>query len=180
MAAEQDDAHDRGQHDPELRFDQRGNHGCHSGTFRVAAHQRTDAEQDDEGTHGIGLTPHGRVVPGDRVEQVQRGGDQSQARRVGALGGPAPDQPVEQRGDEDVEYDRTQLEQVRARIVGPQQEGEQVTPQPQDVQVAGRVVGEESLGVELARPQPVQSIVPTPSTSRGPIRSRSRAAGRMR
>ena len=84
VAAQQHDAHQRQQDDAELRLDERRHDGQRGRSLRIAAHQRRDGEQRDQRAEGVGLAPDRGVVPADRVEHVQRGGDEGHLAGVAA------------------------------------------------------------------------------------------------
>ena len=107
-----------------------------AGALAVAADQRRDAHEQHQRADGVGLAPQRRVVPGDRVEHVQRRGPEREPLR--ATGGPRPAQheAVEQPAHGDVGEHRRQLDERSTMTAAgslPPQRSVEEPDGPQDV-----------------------------------------------
>ena len=151
-AADRDDRDDRNE-DRELRLDERGNDREYCRPLRSVVPQRPKAQQQEDDAEGVDLTPEHRIEPADGVQHDQRGADERGSPTDADLARHRPHEPA----DRDVREDRRDLDQV-ADLAGllPDQ-----ADQPQDVEVAGRVIVEErplvearqALGREIVRPE---------------------------
>ena len=98
MALDAHDGHDR-DHERELELHQQGQDRAHRGQLSPAARQPVEAGQDGERPHRVHLPPDRRVEDRCRVEEVDRGGHQADARAA-----PAPHQPVPEAAAEEEEH----------------------------------------------------------------------------
>ena len=166
VAPQQGHPDERREDDAELGLDQRRHDGEPDGGLGEAVDQEGDGDEHDQRADRVDLAPQRRVVPGDRVEEVQRGRPQRGAARIRPRSEPATDEAVEEVRDAQVGGDRRQLDQPADDRVGQRQddpaEGDRAaaketgqaaadrSDEPQHVEVAGRVVGEAGVGVEAA------------------------------
>ena len=140
--------HDGDEHHAELWLDQCRGGGQGGRPLAVATDERSQAQQHDQGSGGVGLAPQRGVVERDGVEDVQRRRGQTQPLVARARPGPAPDQAVEDVAHREVEQDRWQLDEVHAAG----DIASECADQPQGIEVGGRVVGEAGVLVEAGRP----------------------------
>ena len=160
--------HDRDQ-ECVLELHQQADDGAQAGGLGPAARQGVKGPHDDQRPDRVDLAPDRAVEDGDRVEEVDPGRHQPQ--RLAAPYPPAePEAPVEEAaavGEQEVRHadvgqDAGDLHQAGGGVLADQR-GQGVandTQQPQDVQVAGRIVGEVAGLVEFARPETCQPLAP--------------------
>jgi hypothetical protein len=113
VPAQQDDPDERDQDHAELRLDYRCEDGQGRRALGVAAHQSRDGQHHHEGAERVGLSPDRRVVPRDRVEDVQRGREEANSMRIEARPTPDSGDPVDRQTDENVGHHRWQLDEGR-------------------------------------------------------------------
>ena len=139
------------------------------GRLRPAAAEGVDRGQQHERADRVDLAPHGRVEDRARVEQVDRGGCQPERLRrdvepgsVDQLGAPAPGDDEQQPGDADVGQDARDLHEPGGGVPADDrgQRGARLAEQPQDVEVARRVVAEVARLVEVAGAEARHPLAP--------------------
>ena len=112
--------------------------------LRPVAPQLPQGEEDDDDPDRIDLAPDDAVEPGDREEEEEAGGEEGATPGRSQLLRHRADQP----GDPEVGEDRGDLDQV----ADPADEPPDRADQPEQVEVARRVVGEEAALVEAEGP----------------------------
>ena len=150
---DRDHRHDRDE-DAELRLDDRRDDGVDRRPLGPVPPQLAQAEEHEHHAERVGLPPDDAVEPRDRVEDRHRGRRQRQAVAAAELADHRPGQPA----DRQVGQDRRDLDQVADPAGGIADDPDQ----PQDVEVARRVVVEEvavveaveALRGEVRRPEP--------------------------
>ena len=138
-APDHDDRDDRDE-DPQLGLDDRGDDRVDRGPFGAVAPELTEPEQDEHDAERVGLAPHDAVEPGDRVEDGDGRGGQRQPIASAELADHRPGEVA----DPEIGQDRRDLDQVADTAEGIADEPDQ----PQDIEVARRVVVEEIAAVE--------------------------------
>ena len=139
---DRDDGHD-GDQDAELGLDDRGDDRVDGGPLRAVAPELAQAEQEEDDAERVDLAPHHAVEPGDRIEDGDGGRGKGQPVATTELADHRPRQPA----DRKVGQDRRDLDEVADapdRVADDPDE-------PQDVEVARRVVMEEVAVIEAAR-----------------------------
>ena len=162
-AADRHQREDRDE-DPELRLDQGGDHREDRGPFGSIAPQCSQREQQEDDAHRIDLAPDDAVEPADGVHD----GDECSAERQTAAATQLQDHRPHQPADGQIGEDRRDLDEVADAAHDASDDADQ----PQDVQVAGRVVVEEISLVEAR--WAVRREVVRPEPERAQIHSESR------
>ncbi len=152
-----DDGDDRNQ-ERELELHEQRDDRADRGRFGPAAPQEVDRCEQDERADRVDLAPDGRVEDGAGVEEVdRRHGERGsvradpEARAIDQLTAPAPNDDEQEPRDGDVRQDPGNLHQP-AGHVDPDDRSQRrpdLAEHPQDVEVAGRIIGEVVGRVEL-------------------------------
>ena len=150
------DRHDRDERDedPELRLDDGRDDRVDRGPLRAVAPQLAQAQQEEDDPERVDLAPHDAVEPADRVHDR----DEGARKREPAPAAELEDHRVDEPADGEVGDDRRDLDEVADAAERLADDPHQ----PQDVQVAGRVVVEEVAAVEAPRPLVGQVGGPVP------------------
>src|SRR5207237_1864320 len=138
MSADEHRQHDD-KADSLLRFDEDREHSESDRGLALSLDQQNERSDEQQGPDRVDLPPERGVVPGHGDEEVERRGDEPCALAEPAAGGPVKDE-----GDAEVGEDRWHLQKERER----RRRG--IAEQPEDVHVAGRVVGAAGCRVERA------------------------------
>ena len=157
-AADRHQREDRDE-DPELRLDQGGDDGEDRGPLRSIAPQFSQGEQQEDDAHRIDLAPDDAVEPADRVHD----GDECRAERHAAPATQLQDHRPDQPADGQISDDRRDLDEVADATRDTSDDADQ----PQDVEIAGRVVVEEislvetgwAVRREVVRPEPERAQI---------------------
>ncbi len=160
-----DDERDDGDEDRELRLHQRRRDGEDRGPLRPVLPQLAHGEQQEHRPERVDLPPDDRVEPGDRVDQH----DDRREPRAAVGDAEVEDHPVHDIGEDDVGDDRRQLDQVADATRRVADDADE----PQRVQVAGRVVGEEAAVVEAVRAFGREVVRPEPEQVQVAVEARS-------
>ena len=150
------------QHHQSLRLDQHRDRGEPPCDFVLLAENRHDAEQGDERHHRIALAPDHGV---EQQRRIQRDHQHRDERHLGPAA--APHEGVHQDREREVGDDRGTLDYDAVEISGRTDRVREDPRHPQRVEVAGRIVEEESLLIgmrgterrDLARPRLVVANV---------------------
>jgi hypothetical protein len=142
-----DDRH--GEHDLGFRPEREREQG-HAARFapigRLARPDQDPRADDEHGEYGIGLTPHGRDEEDGRVQEDRGGRDRPHGDAPRDVCGSDPfGQHHHEPREEQVGCDRRQLDERDGHAAAEQLR--QQADDPQDVEVTGRVVDEESVGL---------------------------------
>ena len=138
--------------DAELGLDDRGDDRVDRGPLGLVAPHRAQGQEQEDDPERVDLAPHHAVEPGDRVEHGHERRAEGQPLAPAELADHRPDQPA----DGQVGQDRRDLDEVADAAQG----DPDLPDQPQDVQVAGRVVVEEVALVEAEQAVPGEVIRP--------------------
>ena len=157
-AADRHQREDRDE-DPKLGLDQCGDDGEDRGPLRSIAPDFSQGKQHEDDAHRVDLAPDDTVKPADRVHDGDERGAQRQAAAAAQLQDHRPDQPA----DGQIGNDRRDLDEI-ADATG---DAPDDADQPEDVQIAGRVVVEEIALVEARRT--VRREVVRPESERAKI-----------
>ena len=164
-----DDDRDDRDEDPELRLDERRDDREDRRALGPVAPQLAQGEQQEHDAERVDLAPDDAVEPGDRVEDDERRAEPRRALAAAELADHRPDELAEG----EVGEDRRDLDQVADAA----ERGCPTPPdEPQDVQVAGRVVVEEVPVVEAVQARSSARLSAQNRKTRG--RPRSRSPGR--
>ena len=157
MALDADDGNDRNQ-EGELELHEECDDGADGRRLGPAAGEEVDRREQDQRADRVDLAPHRRVEDGAGVEEVdRRHGERGsvdadrEAHPVDQLTAPAPDDHEEEPGDGDIGEDPRNLHQP-AGDVDPDDRRKRrpdLAEQPEDVEIAGRIIGEVVGCVEL-------------------------------
>jgi hypothetical protein len=154
---ESDDRHDRHE-EGELELHEQREHGAERGGLGPPASEEIDRPDQEEGADRVHLAPDRRVKDDTGVEEVEgRRGDAQrlrghpQVRARAELGSPAPRDGEEEPRDPDVGEDARDLHQAARRVLPDdrRQHRPDGAEQPQDVEIARRVVAEVAVFVEV-------------------------------
>ncbi len=133
-----------GHEDRQLRLHQRRDDRKDRRPLAARLPQLPHRQQQEHRPEAVDLAPDHGVEPGDRVHDHDRAGD----RRPAVADAEVTGHPVDDVAERDVGEDRRQLDQVADAA----EELADDAHQPQRIQVARRVVGEEAAIVEAERP----------------------------
>ena len=175
------DDRDERDEDAELRLDDRRDDGVDRRALRAVAPQLAQPEQQEDDAERVDLAPHDAVEPGDRVEDGDGRRGEGQPVAPAELADHRPGEPA----DREVGQDRRDLDEVADAADRVADDPDQ----PQDVQVAGRVVVEEVAVVEAVealvarfdaqnRNAPRSTSNPDPGRRRAMMRRRTRPSAR--
>ncbi len=153
VALDADDGDDRDE-EGELELHQQSEHRPKGGDLGPAAAERVDRGQQDERADRVDLPPHRRVEDDAGIEEVDRGRHDPQ--RLGPhprrqRGSPSASDHEQEPRHADVGRDTRDLHQAAGRIQPDDrlQQSADGAEHPEDVQVAGRIIAEVALLVEM-------------------------------
>ena len=143
-----------------LRLDEDGSDRKRGGRLAPALDEEDEGGEHEQRPDCVHLTPQRRVIPAHGQREVERRGHDT-----GPAAEPSPTGPREQEGDREIGEDRRGLEErCRGGLGGcaddrPDHRADSAD-EPQDIQVAGRVVGRRGVRVESAGPDRTDRLGP--------------------
>ncbi len=152
IASQENGEEDRDE-DAELRLDDGRDDGVRGRPLGPVAPQLPQAEQEEDEADGVDLAPDDAVEPGDRDEEVEGRPDERGPAPAAELEDHRPDEPA----DREIGQHRGDLDELESR-----QEMLERADEPQQVQVARRVVVEEVPLVEAPRAVRREVVRPEP------------------